>query len=254
MAKKIRYLVLLLVLFVVAVEAYLVKNRSTSWERPLWVHVYAINGDDSAASDSYIRGLQRHDFEPIEDCINAEAKRWGLAIEAVEILYGGVLSEKPPEMPNGDSIPENMWWSLSFRFWAMTQSWEADNNFSDIDLYVKYHDVKTNQVLRDSVGLQGGMIGIINGFADRSYRGSNHLVVVHELMHTLGAGDRYGPDTLPIFPYGYAEPQKAPLYPQRLAEVMGGRIPQSQNRAVMPESLQQVMIGELTAREINWIQ
>lgn len=253
MARKIRYFVLLLVLFVVAVEAFLVKSRSTSWERPLWVHVYAINGDDSEASENYIRTLQRQDFKAIEEFINAEAKRWGISIEAVEILYGGILPERPHELPRHGSVLENIWWSLSFRYWAMLQSWQADNSFSDIDLYVNYYDVATNPSLAHSVGLQGGMIGIINGFADRSYQGSNHFVVAHELLHTLGARDRYGPDSLPVFPDGYAEPQRRPLYPQRLAEIMGGRIPQSPTEAVMPESLKQVMIGDLTAREINWL-
>lgn len=253
MAKKLRVIFLLLVLFVVGVEALLVKNRSTSWDRTLWAHVYVVNGDGSSASESYIKTLELGDFQPVEEFINAEAERWGLPIPAIDILYGGVLEEGPPEPPVNGSLLQNIWWSLLFRYWAMMQSWESDNSFSDIDLYVNYHNVTTNPRLRDSVGLQGGMIGIINGYADDSYRGSNHLVVAHELFHTLGALDRYGPDTLPVFPEGYAEPQLQPLYPQRYAEVMGGRIPKSASSAEMPVSLQQVKVGELTAREINWI-
>ena len=242
-----------MVLLVVAVEAMLVKNRSTSWERTLWVHVYAANGDGSVASDNYASGLQQEDFLPIETFINAEASRWGLNIPAIDIIYGGVIEERPPDAPVAGSILENVWWSLKFRYWAMLQSWQADNNFSDIDLYVNYYDVGGNQSLRHSVGLQGGMIGIINGFANPDYQGSNHFVVAHELLHTLGAKDRYGPDSLPIFPEGYAEPEKTPLYPQQSAEIMGGRIPQSSYQAEMPESLSQVVVGELTAREVNWI-
>ncbi len=253
MAKKLRIIFLLVVLFVVGVEALLVKNRSTSWDRTLWVHIYAVNGDGSSASESYIQALQLEDFQPVEAFINAEAKRWGLPIPAIDILYGGVLAEGPPEPPVDGSLLHNVWWSLVFRYWAMLQSWESDNSFSDIDLYVNFHNIKTNPRLRDSVGLQGGMIGIINGFAAENYRGSNHLVVAHELFHTLGALDRYGPDTLPVFPEGYAEPAKSPLYPQEFAEVMGGRIPMSSSSAEMPVSLQQVKVGELTAREINWI-
>ncbi len=253
MAKQLRILALLLVLFVVAMDALLVKHRSTSWDRTLWVHVYVVNGDGSTASESYIQALELEDFQPVEVFINAEAKRWGLPIPAIDILYGGVLEEGPPEPPVDGSLLQTMGWSLQFRYWSMLQSWESDNSFSDIDLYVNYHNLKTNPRLRDSVGLQGGMIGIINGFADESYRGSNHLVVAHELFHTLGARDRYGPNTLPVFPHGYAEPAKIPLYPQEFAEVMGGRIPKSSSSAEMPVSLRQVKVGELTAREINWI-
>ena len=253
MARKLRILVLLSVLFVVAVDALIVKTRSTSWDRTLWVHVYAINGDGSSVSESYIRSLNLQDFQAVEVFINAEAERWGLPIPAIDILYGGVLDEGPPEPPVNGFFLQNVWWSLTFRYWSMRQSWESDNSFSDIDLYVNFFNIKTNPSLRDSVGLQGGMIGIINGFADVSYRGSNHLVVAHELFHTLGALDRYGPDTMPVFPEGYAEPQRKPLYPQRFAEVMGGRIPLSASTAEMPRSLEQVKVGELTAREINWI-
>ena len=255
MAKKIRYFVLLLVLFVVAVEAWLQKSHSTSWQRPLWVHVYAVNGDGSSVGEAYIQDLERQDFKAIEAFINAEGKRYGLNIDAFEILYGGVLPAGPPHQPEQGSMLENIWWSLSFRFWSMVQAWQADNSFSDIDLYVNYYDPASNPRLRDSVCLQGGMIGIVNAYADPSYRGSNHFVIAHELMHTVGARDRYDySNSLPIFPQGYAEPQKSPLYPQTLAEIMGGRIPQSTAAAIMPESLKQAMVGEVTAREINWIR
>jgi len=44
------------------------------------------------------------------------------------------------------------------------------------------------------------------------------------------------------------------LFPQEQAELMAGRIPLSESRAEQPESLRQVVIGTLTAREINWIK
>jgi hypothetical protein len=59
---------------------------------------------------------------------------------------------------------------------------------------------------------------------------------------------------LPAYPDGYAEPDKAPLLPQDFAEIMGGRIPRSQHEAEIPESLDQVLVGAATAREINWLK
>ena len=35
---------------------------------------------------------------------------------------------------------------------------------------------------------------------------------------------------------------------------MGGRIPLSENESNIPSSLVSVVVGELTAREINWIE
>ena len=98
------------------------------------------------------------------------------------------------------------------------------------------------------------MIGIINAFADKSYRGSNQVVITHELMHTLGATDKYGANNMPAYPAGYAEPYRVPLYPQRAAEIMGGRIPLSAQKARMPVSLDEAVIGVQTAAEINWPQ
>jgi hypothetical protein len=83
--------------------------------------------------------------------------------------------------------------------------------------------------------------------------GSNDVVIAHELLHTLGATDKYDLATgLPSHPAGYAEPERAPLHPQSHAELMGGRIPLSGSRAETPESLRRVVIGPATAREIGW--
>ena len=47
---------------------------------------------------------------------------------------------------------------------------------------------------------------------------------------------------------------RRPRYPQPLAEVMGGRIPVAEDRAEIPPSLDYVVVGEATAREIGWLR
>ena len=252
MRKHLRYLILLLILLFVAVNEAVLKLRSTSWERPLQVHIYAVSGDGRAASEAYIDALTTEDFLPLQSFVNREAKRYGLALEAIEVEYHGRLDSHPPQPPSGRNILENIWWSLRFRVWSWRRGWTSENESGDVELFVSYYDTATSSALRHSVGLQGGLIGIINAFADKSYRGSNHPVIVHELMHTLGATDKYHNANLPLYPDGYAEPYRQPLYPQRFAEIMGGRIPLSASQAVMPESLNQSLIGAYTAAEINW--
>ena len=81
------------------------------------------------------------------------------------------------------------------------------------------------------------------------------MVLAHELLHTLTATDKYNLDTtLPTFPDGFAEPDKQPLYPQDLAELMGGRIPINENKAEIPHSLSFTVIGNKTAQEIGWLK
>ena len=248
--RELRYLILLLILLFVAANEALIKLRTTSWEHPLWVSVYAVSGDGRDATAAYIASLATEDFKPIEDFVNREAKRYGIEIDAVEVRYGGQLESHPPQPPSGDSILENVWWSLRFRGWAWRRAWGGGEG--DVELFVSYYDTATTEALRHSVGLEGGMIGIINAFAEREYRGSNQVVIVHELMHTLGASDKYANGSLPQFPQGYAEPYREPRYPQRFAEIMGGRIPLSPSQSRMPRTLREVVVGVHTAAEINW--
>lgn len=252
MRKHLRYLILLLILLFVAANEAVNKLYSRSWEIPLLVHVFAIDGDQRDATSRYIASLRQQHFESIEEFVNAEGRRYGLDIDAVEVVYRGRLSSGPPQPPSGRSVLQNIWWSLKFRSWAFARRWNDDGLAADVELFVNYYDTATSTSLGHSVGLQGGLIGIINAFAEISYRGSNQVVIVHELMHTLGATDKYGDGNLPAFPEGYAEPYRVPLYPQRAAEIMGGRIPLSQNQARIPESLREVIIGIHTASEIRW--
>jgi hypothetical protein len=109
-------------------------------------------------------------------------------------------------------------------------------------------------MLDNSLGLEKGMVGIVHAFAQRQMTPTNNVVITHEMLHLLGASDKYDPATnLPRYPEGYAEPERRPRHPQQWAEIMGGRIPLDAGRAEMPERLAQTLIGEQTAREINWL-
>jgi len=247
-----RYLVLLLILLFVIVNETRVKDRVASWDQTLQVQVFAINGDRRAATESYLKALKLSDFRPIEDFVNREAKRYGLAVDAIKISYAGELESGPPQPPLESSVLKNVFWSLHFRGWAWYQSYHQDKEAPDVNLFISYYDTSTTQSLRHSVGLQRGLIGLINGFASKRYNGSNNVVIAHELMHTLGASDKYDQANLPIHPGGYADPYLEPLYPQYLAEVMGGRIPVNKGSARIPQKLAQVVVGASTASEIGW--
>lgn len=85
-------------------------------------------------------------------------------------------------------------------------------------------------------------------------RAQNNIVIAHEFLHTLGATDKYEmANNFPVFPEGFGEPDLQPLYPQRYAEIMGGRLALSAQDAVIPRHFAQVVIGRKTAEEINFI-
>ena len=140
------------------------------------------------------------------------------------------------------------------RYWAWRTP-ELPGAAPDIKLFVVYHDPALSPTLEHSVGMQKGLYGVVNVFADRAMIGSNDVITAHELLHTLGASDKYDPRTSqPLNPIGYAEPAKYPLLPQTHAELMGGRIPLSATESETPDSLRQVVIGPLTAAEIRWTE
>ena len=78
------------------------------------------------------------------------------------------------------------------------------------------------------------------------------FVVSHELMHTLGANDKYLSSGRTMIPRGLAEPFRQPLYPQRYADVMARNRPVSQWDEVPPDSLDELGVGPATAAEIGW--
>jgi len=83
----------------------------------------------------------------------------------------------------------------------------------------------------------------------------NNVVIAHEMLHTVGASDKYDVSTkLPVYPVGYADLNRVPLHPQSKAEIMAGRIPLSEQEAVMPSGLKSTMVGETTAIEIRWLR
>ena len=78
---------------------------------------------------------------------------------------------------------------------------------------------------------------------------------IRDRLHTFGASDKYDLATLqPIYPGGYAEPDKNPRLPQSRAEIMGGRTPVDEQRAEIPASLADTVIGAETAREIGLLR
>lgn len=255
MWKKVRIVVLLFILASVAQSAWLARRDATGWKNPLVVVLYPINADATEASSAYIAGLDLARFESITTFMREQAHAHGVAINyPVELRLAPRIDPLPPQPPAAASVPEAAWWSLRFRFWA----WRHDTYNGarpNVRLFLLHHDERRSSRLPHSTGLEKGLIGLVNVFASGEMSESNNVVIVHEMLHTLGATDKYDRGTnLPTFPHGYAEPDRMPRLPQLLAEIMGGRIPIGTLRADQPDGLHQVVIGPLTAREINWVE
>ena len=255
MFKAIRISILLFILFFVGLSTFLTQARSTDWNNSLWIKIYPINADGSSEAAKYIKRLNTSDFEDIETFLKRETQRYSKDLsQPVRIELGSEVKEQPPELGAEPNVLSVIYWSLKMRWWAGEATEDQDRIEPDVRIFVRYHEPELAVVLENSVGLQKGMVGIVNGYASRRHRGTNNFIIAHEFLHTLGATDKYDPSNgQPIPPDGLGEPDRKPLYPQRYAEIMGGRVALAGDDAVVPKSLKYAVIGPLTASEINLI-
>jgi hypothetical protein len=251
--KGLRIALLLYVLAMVATGAFLARARSTDWNDTLWLALYPVAAPAGSMTEGFIDTLSNADFSDIEHFLQAEAQRYDVALEkTVKVHLGEVVATPPPQRPRQHSALANAYWSLKLRLWAWRAGRSQSGPAPDIRIFLVYHDPGANTELPHSVGLKSGLLGIAHLFADRRAGPGNNIVIAHELLHTLGATDKYDPETLmPVFPDGYANPEAQPLLPQKRAEIMAGRVPLDAGEALMPGSLKEVVIGPATASEIR---
>ncbi|MCG2635286.1 MAG: hypothetical protein J4A00_10325 [Gammaproteobacteria bacterium] len=251
--RNIRMMVLLGILFFVAVGQYLAGARATDWRTPLSVALHPVIVDDSAEVKQYISRIGSDHFSDIDDFFSAAARRNNLPqTTPVETYPGRPVDSVPPLPDRVNSAFGAIIWSLKFRFWVTRQDWMSDLGPERIHLFLLYHEAREGVTLPHSVGLEKGHVGFAHLFASGGQTRRNQVVIAHELLHTLGATDKYGHDGMPVHPDGFAEPDRSPLYPQRYAEIMGGRIPVTSTTAEMPGGLKSSRIGTRTACEIRW--
>jgi hypothetical protein len=252
--RAVRIFILLIILFVVGMNSWMIKSETTDWNETLRVVVYPINGDGSGVSANYINDLEVYPFKEIDSFIAGEAESYELAFdEPLTILRGPEIDTMPPAPPEGGGMLSVIWWSLKMRYWAFSFD-EYEGPKPDIRMFIVYFDPKTHKQLNNSLGLEEGLIGVVNAFADNEMEEQNNVVLAHEILHTLGATDKYDPKTShPLYPHGYADPEQEPLFPQEFAEIMAGSIPVSKTEMAMPESLMYTVIGPKTASEIKWL-
>ena len=252
--KLMRIVALLSVLFVLVVGTWLTEKRLASWDRPAWVVVYPIVANDDANTLDYVQSVDESTFAVVNEFMARETMPYGITVTpAFYIQVAPVSTELPPEIPDQYSPLAIAWWSLKMRWWAWRMGVNDDLAGTDIQMFMLYHGVNERTEVDISVGMRKGRFGVVNAYARKSMSPRNIVIFTHELMHVFGASDKYIRATgEPEYPFGFADPDQHPLFPQKRAEIMGVRIPLSSFVSEMPRSLEQCKIGRRTAEEIGF--
>jgi hypothetical protein len=251
----LRIAILLAILAFVALGAWLDRRRSTDWDGTLRVTVYPLAASGDATTRGYLAGLDAADFEDLEGFFAEEAGRHGVALaEPVRVRLSRAATGLPP-LPDADAgVIGVAAWSLRLRYWAWRVAADDPLPTPDVQVFALYHPAADGRAVPDSLGLSKGLVALTHLYADERARGSNQVVVAHELLHTLGATDKYDRATgLPLDPDGLGDPQRSPRFPQAYGEIMAGRIATAAGGAVIPDSLETMLVGPVTAREIGWL-
>ena len=253
--RNFRVLALLIILATVALYGKDQKLVTQGWYKTLDIVVYPINPTNSPIVQRYIDSLSAQSFSRIDKFIKRESEKYNIVSSSpTNTKLGQTLTISPPEPPAiGSNALDVILWSMKLRYWIWKNAPDETNDKYLIRMFVLYHDPSVMPQLKHSVGLQKGLVGIVNAFGVKSQSKQNNIVIAHEFLHTVGASDKYDEFGNPVIPDGLGNPNQLPLYPQKKTEIMAGRRALSASHSEMPNSFKRIVIGEKTAREIGWL-
>jgi hypothetical protein len=260
----VRVAVLLVILAGVLAFAFFdVKSRRArnTWDHTLAVAVVLLQSTrlDPAATSAVPDRLAA-----LEKRLTSEyARNAGISAAAARPPFHFTLFG-PKDLPHGhaapapdsDGIVDLAKHAMALRRWvsAVDESVGLLAGPFDARIYVTAHlPTARGRTMVEGASEQGGRIGTVDVDLDPSMVDFALIVVTHELFHTLGANDHYGPEGQTRIPDGLADPAKTPRFPQDAVEVMARNRPLDESHEVPPEGLAELAVGPTTAREIGWI-
>lgn len=225
----------------------------TRWERPLRVGIVLLAGEGTEVHvEHWRRGL-----DALSSRLDAEMRRWRGAGEPpfqLELVGPARWDGAFPLSPPSDRFADRALYA--FGLWRVLGDIDGVAGVVrsdwDVRLYVLGARVPAwDGSFAEGVGARYGDVALVRGSAGGDL--SLPLQVIgHELLHTVGASDKYDDGGHALEPEGLVEPERAPRYPQLHAEWMVGEVPVSPGTGRPPSSLDDLGVGPVTAREIGW--
>jgi hypothetical protein len=254
---RVRVSILLTVLAVVCLWAcYDVRARKarTEWAQPIRVGLVLLergNVEPNALPALISRAVA------LEERLAEEYARYQPGrprmIEIVPV--GPVHVDTLPPSDTGENFFERL--AHAYRLWRYTEAVDraasVPTHRFDSRIYLVAEPPKSSSVSYvEGFSEEGGRVGVTHVELDVSTVDLALFVVAHELLHTLGASDKYDATGRTRFPEGLPEPDRTPLFPQPGAEVMARNRVISATEERPPASLSELHVGRVTAQEIGW--
>jgi hypothetical protein len=130
----------------------------------------------------------------------------------------------------------------------------SKNNYDSI-IYVYLTDPQSKGFASvEGLSDRNGRIGLVQVELDETMADTTLFVIGHELMHTVGASDRYDEHGKTLIPEGLGDPAQQPRFPQVSAEVMARNRVLAPDVEVIPQRLDELRIGQKTALEVRWLR
>ncbi len=252
---RVRVAVLLTVLAGVLLYAWRDRRSRTmrnDWSRTLDVAMVLVATDVGPEVTAHFRERA----SALEDVL-AEEMRRRRPVSAppfdITVREARVAASPPPLPAEGIVAALRYAWDLSRFTDTLDEAAGLEGRF-DARIYVLARPpVSERRKAVEGFGEQGGRVGVVEVELDEAMVDFALFVATHELLHTLGASDRYDASGEPLVPEGLADPEREPLYPQDGAEVMARHRATAPGRSTPPESIDELVVGEATAREIGWL-
>lgn len=259
--RKLRVALLVAVLVVVAAWAggvHRIRSSRVKWDRPVDVAVVLLSpADFDALRVSRLRdGLGELDSRLASEFARYRGKGGSpFSFSLVgPVSFNGPLSFTPDSPGILDRAAH------AFRLWKTLRAIHSASGFDpkpyDVSVYLVLEPAGSAdggvRTFAEGSGAAGGEVGFVRAAAGPDDAVLALTAVAHELLHCLGATDKYDGAGHAVVPDGLAEPALSPRYPQRFAEWMVGEVPTGPGRGRLPSSLAEIRVGPATAREIGW--
>lgn len=232
------------------------RRLRSDWEEPTPVALVLVDASVEGLSPSVVEALERR-VPFLEEQLAREFARYrGVNHRPFHLAFFGPVVV---DVPAPRYVPAGLWELVKYNFglWRFSRRADelaqVDSSAFPVRVYLRARmpRVASRQAV-EGASQQNGPIGLVEVELTESSVDFALFVAAHELFHTRGATDKYGPDGLALFPDGFAEPLQKPLFPQLGTEVMARGRPISSREEEPPGSLEELVVGTITAVEIGW--